>query len=153
MSLFSNTVFSLAVIFTIALALVSDRRFLRVEKFLFSLMFTSVFISSLISLWHSGEVPDFSSMEGVVDEDKSFDALMADAVKRGLIESLKEEFSLSEEDFILTVSQVDETTHYPSSVAIELQGKGIFCDTKEMEKYLKEKGGFQDVRVRVRLGS
>ena len=153
MSLFSNTVFSLAVIFTIALALVSDRRFLRVEKFLFSLMFTSVFISSLISLWHSGEVPDFSSMEGVVDEDKSFDALMADAVRRGLIESLKEEFSLSEEDFILTVSQVDEKTHYPSSVAIELQGKGIFCDTREMEKYLKEKGGFQDVRVRVRLGS
>ena len=66
---------------------------------------------------------------------------------------MKEEFSLSEEDFILTVSQVDETTHYPSSVAIELQGKGIFCDTREMEKYLKEKGGFQDVRVRVRLGS
>ena len=153
MSSFSNIVFSLALIFTIALSLISDRRFMRVEKFLFSLMFTSVMISSLFSLWHGGELPDFSWEDGVVEKENTFDILMADAVRRGLVESIKKEYSLSEEDFTLTVSQVDEKTHYPTSVAVELRGKGIFCDTREMEEYLKEKGGFKDVRVRVRLGS
>ena len=153
MSQFSYTVFSLAVMFVIALALVSDKRFLRVEKMLFSLIFASVIFSSVSSLLRDGNLPDYSLPDGVVEENHAFDELMVDAVRRGVCEALKTEFSLSEEDFELTLSMVDEKTHLPGCVVVVLKNKGVFADTRGIEEYLKERGGFSDVRVNIRLRS
>ncbi len=153
MSSFVSTFFALASIFTIACALVSDKRFLRVERFLFSLIFTSVMFFSLSSSLQNGKLPDFSLPEGSNAHEHAFDEIIADTVKAGLAQAICSEFSLSAEDFTLTVFDLEEKTHLPRAVAVVLQNKGVFQDTRRMEEYLKEKGGFRDVRVSIRLGS
>ena len=151
MSVFVITVFSLSVIFTIACALVSDSRFLRVERFLFSLIFASVLFSFFATFFREGEFPEAIPNIGGEGGENTFDTVMAEAVRTGLQEALKSEFSLSEEDFELTVSEVDGSTHLPSAVTVILKNKGVFSDTRRMEEYLREKGGFTDVRISVHL--
>ena len=151
MSGFVTSIFSLFLIFTIACALVSDRRFHRVERYLFSLIFASVLFTSLVGWLGGNPCPELVLPEGVEDGEHTFDEVMTEAMKTGVTQALCSEFSLSPEDFVLTLSDVDKSTHLPNLVTVVLQGKGIFQDTRRIEDYLKQKGGFRDVRVSIRL--
>lgn len=144
------TIFTLSVIFTVACALVSDRRFWRVERFLFSVIFSAVIFTSLASLLSEEKFP-LLSPEVESEGTPLFDEVILSSLKRGLEEALMEEFSLRAEDFTLTLSMVDASTHLPTEATVVLQNKGIFQDTRRMEAYLKEKGGFFNVRVSIRL--
>ena len=146
------TIFSLAVIFTIGCALVVDKRFLRVERFLFSLIFASTIFTSLAPYFKGESMPSLVP-EGTVEGERVFDTVMTEAMERGLCEALIEEFSLKTEDFSLTLSKVDTKTHLPTRADVVLRNKGIFTDVRAMEAYLKEKGGFSDVSVSVQLGA
>ena len=152
MSVFLLTIFTLSVIFTVACALVSDKRFLRVERFLFSVMFSAVIFSSLASLLNGDGFLSLLPEENTAEE-HLFDEVILSSLARGLEEALIEEFSLRREDFTLTLSDIDESTHLPRAVVVTLENKGIFQDTRRMEEYLKEKGGFRYVRVNLRLGA
>lgn len=146
------TIFSLSVIFSVGCALVSDKRFLRVERFLFSLIFASTIFTSLATLFQEGEAPELVP-EVTYENEGIFDAVVLEALERGLREALIQEFSLREEDFHLTLEEVDEKTHLPTSVVVVLKNKGILSDVRTMEEYLKEKGGFSNVRVSIHLGT
>ena len=150
MSEFLVTVFGLSVIFALACALVSDKRFLRVERFLFSVIFSTVIFTSLAGLLKTENIP-MPFPDGTAEESHLFDEVILSSLKRGMEEALREEFSLGEEDFEMTLSEVDEQTHLPRTIVVVLKKRGIFSDIGEMEEYLKEKGGFQNVRVSVRL--
>ena len=91
--------------------------------------------------------------DGAVGEESTFDEMMAQAVQRGTEEALRSAFSLAEDELILTVSEVDTKTHLPTSVSVVLYGRGTLKDTRAMEQYLKEKGGFRNVNISIHLGA
>ena len=153
MSGFAISLFSLAVLFSVACALIYDRRFVRVERFLFSVIFTSVLFSSLFSALTDGPLSQPTLPDGAVGEESTFDEMMAQAVQRGTEEALRSAFSLAEDELILTVSEVDTKSHLPTSVSVVLYGRGTLKDTRAMEQYLKEKGGFRNVNISIHLGA
>lgn len=151
MSTIIYKIFSLSVIFAIACVLIPDNRFARVCRFLFSLIFASVIFSAIASCF-TGQTPDFPTPDVEMGEN-AFDEVVREAMKEGWEEGLMQEFSLSADDFTLTLSEVDPTSHLPTFASVILRGRGVFTDTRQMEEYLKEKGGFANVRVSIHLGA
>ncbi len=138
-------VFSLCTIFALGGALVSDKRFLRVIRLLFSLIFASVIFVSLGNMLMGDMTLDFPSFEGELPDEGLFDDIIKEASREGLVLALCEEFSLAREDISLVLNEKTEEEH-TYGVSLVLSGKGVFADTRAIEEYLIE-GGYRDVRI------
>lgn len=145
-------VFSLCTLFSVACALIADKRFEGILRLSFSVIFSSVIFLSVGGVL-SGEapLPEYTPPE-LSELPSTFGELMREASKEGLVRSLCAEFSLSEEDFTVEFDEAQRGEYLPRGVKITLHGKGALADYRAIENYLYE-GGYESVRIRLSLDS
>lgn len=144
-------VFSLCAVFAVACALITDKRLEGAMRLCFSIIFSSVLFVSVGSLLSGGaRLPEHMAPE--LSGASSFQAVIEEATREGLVRSLCLEFSLSQEDVSVELDQVERGEYISRGVRVTLRGEAALADYRAIEAYLYE-GGYEDVRIKLSLDS
>ena len=145
-------VFSLSCLFSVACALITDKRFERVLRLSFSVIFSSVIFLSVAQMLSGGvPIPEYTAPD-VSAQPSPFEEVLREASREGLVRSLCSEFSINEEDIEIVLGELQTGEMFPHEVTVTLKGKAALADYRAIEEFLYE-GGYRSVRIKLSLDS
>ena len=144
--------FSLATIFALACALITDKRLEGVTRLCFSIVFSSVIFLSVGNLFSGGVMlPEYTAPE-LSSRPSAFDKVLEESAREGVVRALCREFSLSEEEILVQFGECGDGEYLSRAVRITLYGRSALADYRAIENYLYE-GGYESVGIKLSLDS